>query len=135
MFLPKADMKESSPRRKQNRTHSKKNKKKNIPKFSNLVSNWSLTCCPPYRGHYDRPKTINTHSKHPSHISIISVYGSLAFCLLSRVLVYSLLCSTLVLLGVLSALTWFVFVSYRVQHIFCFLCLSGRFLKEFSTLI
>ena len=113
-------------------------KKTNIPRFSKLVSNWSLTCCPPYRGHHDRPKTINTHSKHPSHISIISDYGSyvgvLAFCLLSRILVYSLLCSKLVFLGVLRVWTWFVFVSYLVQHIFCFLCLYRRFLK-FSTLI
>ena len=55
----------------------------------------------------------------------------LAFCFRSRVLVY-ILCSALFFLGVLPILTWLVFVIYHVPLIFCFQCLSRRFLKAFS---
>ena len=41
---------------------------------------------------------------------------------------------TMLIFFLLRKLTWLVFVSYLVPYIFCFQCLSRRFLKEFSVL-
>ena len=63
----------------------------------------------------------------------LRLIGFLAFCLLSHVLVYNI-CSAL-FSGVLHILTWLAFVRYFVLYIFCFQCLSSRFLKEFRMLV